>query len=64
MTATVHEDLAARIDGSLLREGADGWADALLIWNGMATAVPALVVRPTSAPDVAATVTFARETRS
>jgi hypothetical protein len=61
MTTTVHEDLAARIDKSLLREGDDGWVDALLLWNGMATAVPALVVRPVSAADVAATVMFARE---
>jgi FAD/FMN-containing dehydrogenase len=61
MTATVQDDLAARIDGSVLRQGDDAWTDALRIWNGMVTAVPALVVRPASAADVAATVTFARE---
>jgi FAD/FMN-containing dehydrogenase len=61
VTATLREGLAARIDGTLLREGDDGWNDALLIWNGMAAAVPALVVRPASAADVAATVTFARD---
>jgi FAD/FMN-containing dehydrogenase len=59
MTATIHDDLAVRIDGSILREGDDGWADALLTWNGMVTAVPELVVRPASAADVAATVAFA-----
>jgi FAD/FMN-containing dehydrogenase len=61
MTTAVYEDLAARIDGTLLHEGDDGWADGLLIWNGMAAAVPAVVVRPASAADVAATVTFAGE---
>jgi hypothetical protein len=61
MTVTQREDLAARLDGTLLREGEPGWSDALVIWNGMAAAVPALVVRPASAADVAAAVTFARE---
>src|SRR6185437_8369209 len=61
VTPTVHEDLPARIKGSALREGDEGWADALTIWNGMVTAVPALVVRPASSADVAATVTYARE---
>ena len=33
----------------------------MLIWNGMAATVPSLVVQPTSAADVAAAITFARE---
>ena len=33
----------------------------MLIWNGMAAKVPALVVQPTSARDVAAAVGFARD---
>jgi FAD/FMN-containing dehydrogenase len=55
------DDLALRLDGSLLHPGDDGWAEPLLIWNGMVAAAPALVVQPASARDVATAVTFARE---
>jgi FAD/FMN-containing dehydrogenase len=55
------DDLAFRLDGSLLSEGEEGWKDAVLIWNDMAATVPALVVQPISAADVAAAVAFARE---
>jgi FAD/FMN-containing dehydrogenase len=55
------DDLAFRLDGSLLGEGDEGWDDAVLIWNDMAATVPALVVQPISAADVAAAVAFARE---
>ncbi len=55
------DELASRLEGSLLSEGDEGWEDAVLIWNGMAATVPALVVQPISAADVAAAVTFARE---
>ena len=44
------DDLAARIDGPLLRPGDEGWNDAVLVWNGMAARIPALVAQPTSAP--------------
>ena len=53
--------LADRLDGSLLTDGDDGWEDAVLVWNAMAATLPALVVQPMSAADVAAAVTFARE---
>jgi FAD/FMN-containing dehydrogenase len=55
------DDLAFRLDGSLLSEGEEGWKDAVLIWNDMAATVPALVAQPISAADVAAAVAFARE---
>jgi FAD/FMN-containing dehydrogenase len=55
------DDLAFRLDGSLLGEGDEGWENAVLIWNGMAATVPGLVVQPISAVDVAAAVAFARE---
>jgi FAD/FMN-containing dehydrogenase len=55
------EELEARLDGRLLRDGDEGWEDAVLVWNGMVAAVPAVVVRPTGAEDVAAAVGFARE---
>jgi FAD/FMN-containing dehydrogenase len=61
VTVAIHEELAARIDGSLLRKDDAGWEEALVLWNGMADAVPALIVRPASAEDVAATIAFARE---
>ena len=54
-------DLLSRLDGSVLRPGEPGWDDAVMIWNGMVARRPALVVRPTSAADVAAAVVFARE---
>ena len=55
--------LAAEVEGPLLRTGDEGWDDAVLIWNGMVAKVPALVLRPTSAADVAAAVRFAAEHR-
>jgi FAD/FMN-containing dehydrogenase/SAM-dependent methyltransferase len=57
------DDLDSQVVGRLLRAGDDGWDDPLLIWNGMAAEVPALVVQPTSAHDVAAAVGFARDHR-
>jgi FAD/FMN-containing dehydrogenase len=53
-------DLNARVKGRLLQAGDDGWADVVLIWNGLVAKVPAFIVQPTSAEDVAAAVTFAR----
>jgi FAD/FMN-containing dehydrogenase len=53
--------LAARVDGRVLLPDDPGWDEAVLIWNGMAARVPALVVQPTSARDVAEAVGFARE---
>lgn len=55
------DDLHARVEGSLLRLGDEGWDDAVLIWNGMVARIPALVLQPTSAHDVAAAVGFARD---
>jgi FAD/FMN-containing dehydrogenase len=54
-------DLDSRVQGRLLRPGDQGWNDAVSIWNGMAARLPALVLQPASARDVAATVGFARE---
>lgn len=47
--------------GRLIRPGEEGWDDAVLTWNGMAAKTPAVVLQPTSARDVAATVGFARD---
>jgi FAD/FMN-containing dehydrogenase len=55
------EKLEAGIEGEVLRDGDEGWDDAVLVWNGMVARTPALVVRPRSAPDVAAAIAFARE---
>src|SRR5258706_3895034 len=52
---------SASLDGSLLLPGEDGWDDAVRIWNGMIKRRPGLVVRPAGTPDVARTVTFARD---
>ncbi len=60
LTSAQLEDLDSRIDGRLLRAGDKDWDDAVLIWNGMVAKVPALVIQPASARDVAAAVEFAR----
>ena len=61
LTAEQRDELAARIDGPLLSDGEKGWTEAVLVWNGMATSRPALVVQPESAADVAEAVGFARD---
>ena len=61
VTARDLDDLNASFEGQLLRLGDEGWDDAVLMWNGMVSKVPALVLRPASAHDVATAVTFARE---
>ncbi len=54
------ETLEQRIDGRLITDGQPGWDQAVLIWNAMWMARPALVVQPSSARDVAEVVAFAR----
>ncbi|SIT58393.1 FAD linked oxidase [Mesorhizobium prunaredense] len=63
LTSKQLDELEARLEGPLLRPGDEGWDDAVLIWNGMVAKVPALVLQPTSAHDVAAAVGFARDHR-
>jgi FAD/FMN-containing dehydrogenase len=55
------DDLRSRVAGPLLQAGDGGWDESVRIWNGMVAKLPALVVRPTSARDVAAALGFARE---
>jgi FAD/FMN-containing dehydrogenase len=54
-------DLESRVEGPVLCAGDEDWDAAVLTWNGMVAKVPALVVQPTSARDVAAVVRFARD---
>jgi FAD binding domain len=61
LTAEQLDELEARVERPLLRAGAAGWDDAVLVWNGMVAKVPVLVLQPTSAVDVAAAVGFARD---
>ena len=61
LTPSQLDELRTRTGGALLRAGDEGWDDATLIWNGMVARTPALVLQPTSARDVAAAVSFARE---
>ena len=51
--------LLSRIEGPLLHPGEAGFDDAIRLWNGMVTKVPALVLQPTSARDVATAIEFA-----
>ena len=61
LTAEQLHELDSRVECPLLRAGDAGWDDAVLIWNGMVAKAPALVLRPTSAAQVAAAVGFARD---
>jgi FAD/FMN-containing dehydrogenase len=61
LTSEQLEALDSRVQGRLLRAGDQGWDEAVSIWNGMAARLPALVLQPTSATDVAAAVSFARD---
>jgi FAD binding domain/Berberine and berberine like len=61
LTSEQLEDLGSRVQGRLLVAGDQGWNDAVSIWNGMAARLPALLLQPASAHDVAAAVAFARE---
>ena len=61
LAATKLEDLDSRVQGRLLVAGDQGWNDAVAIWNGMAARLPALVLQPASAHEVAAAVGFARD---
>jgi FAD/FMN-containing dehydrogenase len=63
LTSAQLAHLAASVKGPVLRAGDEGWDDAVRIWNGMVARLPALVVQPTSASDVAAAVRFARDRR-
>ena len=59
LTSTQLDDLDSRIDGQLLCAGNEGWDGAVEIWNAMVAKLPALVVQPESARDVAVAVRFA-----
>ncbi len=61
LTSEQLDDFDSRIEGSILQASDEGWDEAVLVWNGMVAALPALVVRPASARDVATAVGFARE---
>lgn len=61
LTSVHLDELDSRVEGSLLSAGDEGWDDAVLVWNGMVASVPALVVQPASARDVAEAVAFARD---
>ena len=53
--------LKTSLAGPVLFAGDDGWETAIDIWNGFIHRVPALVVQPTCTEDVAAVVSFARD---
>jgi FAD/FMN-containing dehydrogenase len=59
LTSQQIDALDSRVEGQVLRHGDPGWDDAVLIWNAMVARVPALVVQPASARDVATVVGFA-----
>jgi FAD/FMN-containing dehydrogenase len=60
LTSEQLDQLHSQIEGPLLRPGDEGWDAAVLIWNGMVAATPALVIQPMSARDVVAAVCFAQ----
>jgi FAD/FMN-containing dehydrogenase len=61
LSSTQLDELNSRVQGRLLHAGDQGWDEAVAIWNGMVARLPALVLQPASAHDVAAAVGFARD---
>ncbi|HEV2922144.1 MAG TPA: FAD-binding oxidoreductase, partial [Actinomycetota bacterium] len=61
LSSTQLDELDSRVQGRLLHAGDQGWNEAVSIWNGMVAKLPALVLQPASAHDVAAAVGFARD---
>ncbi len=61
LTSEQLNDLGSQVQGPLLRSGDEGWDDTVLVWNALVASVPALVLQPASADDVAAAVGFARD---
>jgi FAD/FMN-containing dehydrogenase len=61
LTSEQLHELDARVKCPVLRSVDAGWDEVVLVWNGMVAKVPALVLQPTSATDVAAAVGFARD---
>lgn len=55
------DTLAAGLEGSVIYPDDEGFAEAILIWNGMIKKRPAMVVRPKTIRDVAKTVDYVRE---
>lgn len=62
-TALTDDDIETfrqQLRGSLLTPGAEGFEEAIQIWNGMIEKTPAYVVQPTGTADIVAAVNFAR----
>ena len=59
----VVERFATTVQGAVVTRGAPGYDNARQIWNAMIDRHPAIIVRCTSANDVARAVRFAREQR-
>ena len=57
------EQFKARLRGSLLHPGEDGYDQARKIWNGMFDRRPALIARCAGAADVISAVNFARDNK-
>ena len=61
VTSRALDDLQTSFEGQLLRPADKGWDEAALLWNGMVSSIPALVLRPASTHDVATAIAFARD---
>ncbi len=55
------DTFAAGLEGSLIFPDDEGFAEAVLIWNGMIKKQPAVVVRPHTTQDVVKAVAFVRD---
>ncbi len=55
------DTFGAGLEGSLIYPDDEGFAEAILIWNGMIKKKPAMVVRPRSTQGVVQTIDFVRD---
>jgi FAD/FMN-containing dehydrogenase len=60
-SAPASDDLAARLQGRLVRPGDPPYEQGRQIWNGMIDREPAMIARCAGVEDVAAAVSFARD---
>lgn len=63
LSAAALRALGEQLAGTMIGADDAGWHESTQLWNGMAARMPALVIEPASAMDVAAVIRFASKHR-